>query len=82
MPFGLELWIIMEGLQKAQRIVLHCNLVSLLFSQKVPFDEDSVLIPCQTALLKCFPTPTWAGSMIIQGGLLRIDHGLEGMRDP
>lgn len=39
-------------------------------------------MPGQTALLKCFPASTWAGSLMIEGDLLRIDHGLEGVPDP
>jgi hypothetical protein len=58
------------------------NLVLSLFSQKIPFDDERILISGQTALLKCFPASTWAWGMMIQGSVFRIDHGLEGVRDP
>ena len=74
--------IIVELPKQTQNLTKPGNRVSPRLSQKVPFDKDEILIPTQTALFKRLPASAWTGGMMIQGGLLRIDHGLEGVRDP
>ena len=82
MPFGFGLCIIVEVPQKTQRIFQRWQSCFKHVFSTYLIDEGIVLFPWQTALLKRFPASTWAGSMIIQGDMLWLDHGLEDMRNP